>query len=117
MNLKAMVLAGSVLTAVIGAAAAPAYAVHPQPGTGQTESGRILGTGNDDDSGSGLSSVRPPRGTDESAQSARAKRVSATSDDEFGLNRIRGKRTRVSPDFNPFRGNRSKISSIDDSDD
>lgn len=114
MNLKAMVLAGSVLTAVIGAAAAPAYAAHPQPSTGQGNSGLISGSDNDDDSGSGLSSIRPPKGTDQSARSARAKRMSATSDDGFGLNQIRGKRSQVSPDFNPFRGNRAKIANIDD---
>jgi hypothetical protein len=114
MDLKAIVLAGSVLTAVIGAASAPAYAAHPQPGNDQQNAGRSAGT--DDDKGSGLGGVRPVKGADQSADSARAKRVSATSSDEFGLEGLRQKRSRVSPDFNPFRQKGAKISSLDDED-
>ncbi|MEV5705197.1 hypothetical protein [Actinoallomurus sp. NPDC052274] len=107
-------MAGAVLTAVLGTAAAPAYAAHPQPNTGQSDSGGLPGTGNDDGSGSGLSAVRPPKGVDESAESARAKRESAVTNDEFGLNQIRRNRSKISPDFNPFQGRHTKLPEIDD---
>ncbi|MEV5747975.1 hypothetical protein AB0L00_09165 [Actinoallomurus sp. NPDC052308] len=109
MNLKAIVLAGAVLTAVLGAAAAPAYAVNPQPNTGQSDSGGAPNVKNGDDSGSGIGAVRPAKGVEGPTESAPAKPESASGADNSSLNQVRQNRSKISADFNPFSGRHTKL--------